>query len=88
MNWAKNPEVAFGSEIADRMAADYEEVTPLPLLPLDGCGLHILGQDIPIARGRCDWYVRIWKRRGIWVTAILPNDRSAALAASGLSSCP
>jgi hypothetical protein len=64
MNWAKTPEIAFGSEIADRMDAEYEEVTPKPLLPQDGCSLNILGFEIPIARGRCDWYVRIWKRRG------------------------
>ena len=64
MNWAKTPEKAFGSEIADRMDAEYKEITPQPLLPIDGCGLNVLGFEIPIARGRCDWYVRIWKRRG------------------------
>jgi hypothetical protein len=63
MNWSKRPTVLQDTEMAARLKADYEEVTPLPLLPQDGCGLNILGQNLPIATGRCDWYVRIWKRR-------------------------
>jgi hypothetical protein len=63
MNWSKQPAIFHDSEMAARLNADYEEVTPLPLLPQEGCGLNILGQHLPIATGRCDWYVRIWRRR-------------------------
>jgi hypothetical protein len=62
-NWSKEPRVLHDTQIAAHLKANYDEVTPLPLLLQDGCGLKILGQYLPIASGRCDWYVRIWKRR-------------------------
>ncbi len=61
-SWALLPTFANEPGEAAKLAADYEEVTPRHL-PIDGCGLDIGPFEIPIARGRCDWYVRIWRRR-------------------------
>jgi hypothetical protein len=62
-NWSKESRVLHDTQIAAHLKANYDEVTPRPLLPQDGCGLKIMGQYLPIASGRCDWYVRVWKRR-------------------------
>ncbi len=62
-SWATNPTFAQDSAGAAKLAKEYEEVTPTPHLAVDGCSLHIGPLAVPIARGRCDWYVRIWRRR-------------------------
>jgi hypothetical protein len=41
---------------------EYEEITPLPLLPQTGTYLNLAGFSIPLSRGRCDWYVRVFRR--------------------------
>ena len=61
--WARHPSVAQQPEFEAKLAAEYEEITRQPLRPVDGCSLRVLGRLVPIASGRCDWYVRIWKRR-------------------------
>jgi hypothetical protein len=62
-SWYREPAVAYSERVAHRLDTEYEEITPEPHLTSDGCGVHIFGWTIPIAHGRCDWYLRIWKRR-------------------------
>lgn len=73
-SWFRHPAVAYQKAIDRRLATEYEEVTPEPHLPADGCGLDILGFTVPIAHGRCDWYVRIWKRRDAAAAAKDPQS--------------
>ncbi len=61
--WSHIPTVAQTGFAANKLATQYEEITPQPHLPQDGCALNLFGFKVPVATGRCDWYVRIWKRR-------------------------
>ncbi len=61
--WADPPAAIQYPFAAKIVAEGYDEVFFEPRLPCDGCSLNVLGMKIPLARGRCDWYVRIWKRR-------------------------
>jgi|GEM_PF-1899353 len=49
---------------ADRIAAEYVEITPSGP-PAGACALHLLGREMPLSRsgGGCDWRVRIWERK-------------------------
>lgn len=61
-NWSNIPAAAQVDVRSRIVATFYEEVTPEPRLPCNGCYLDLYGLKIPIARGRCDWYLRIWKK--------------------------
>jgi hypothetical protein len=57
------PNVLQRSEWADRIEAEYVEVTPAGA-PAESCQLRIFDRSVPLSRsgGGCDWRVRIWKR--------------------------
>jgi len=61
--WAKIPTMV--QEDPDIMAEDYVEITPEPLMPVDGDSVDIFGWQLPIATGRSDWYMRVWKRKDL-----------------------
>ncbi len=73
--WARVPPMAQRGT-AEKLAREYEEVTPPPRLPVDGDGLSILGLRLPIATGRSDWYMRVWKRKGLSATDEEPPARA------------
>ncbi len=60
--WGKS-NVLQRSEWADRIEAEYVEVTP-DGAPAESCRLRLFGRSVPLSRwgGGCDWRVRIWKR--------------------------
>jgi hypothetical protein len=62
-SWSRQPAVAQQTKFEEKLAAEYEEITPQPVRPHDGCRLRVAGLEIPLATGRCDWYVRIWKKK-------------------------
>jgi hypothetical protein len=48
----------------DTIAKSYVEVSPATSPAAETCTCEIAGLKVPVATGRCDWAVRIWKRRG------------------------
>ncbi len=62
-SWFRQPAVAYTEEIAQRLENEYAEIVPQPQPSPNGSGVDVLGAFIPIAHGRCDWYITIWKRR-------------------------
>ncbi len=62
-SWWGRPNILLRRAWADRLEAEYIEVTPAGA-PAESCQLHIFGRPAPLSRrgGSCDWRVRIWKR--------------------------
>ncbi len=63
--WSNPPSLLEDKSFRKTIEDSYEEVTPAPQRPQNGCFVSLLGVKIPVARGRCDWYLRIWRRRDL-----------------------
>lgn len=61
--WTKVPYVLQEPEWREMIEKSYDEVTPHGGDEAEACACHLLGFKLPIATGRCDWALRIWKRR-------------------------
>ena len=61
--WTKVPYVLQEPEWREMIEKSYDEVTPQGGDEAEACACHLLGFKLPIATGRCDWALRIWKRR-------------------------